>query len=124
MCMFLPGDDFTFSRQISGMRVPYGTAGDCYSAVEGCAQARFSIDLAGTSFRLAGHVRWQSIGKYASVRTVTTVSIWGMGNDVNVVFFLCRRGGSMDCAGVTAGIAFPSLGLVYTWKLLSPVLQN
>ncbi|XP_063930505.1 A disintegrin and metalloproteinase with thrombospondin motifs 9-like isoform X2 [Zophobas morio] len=66
------GDDFTFSRQISGMRVPYGTAGDCYSAVEGCAQARFSIDLAGTSFRLAGHVRWQSIGKYASVRTVTT----------------------------------------------------
>ncbi|RZC37361.1 A disintegrin and metalloproteinase with thrombospondin motifs 9-like, partial [Asbolus verrucosus] len=62
------GDDFTFSRQSRGMRVPYGTAGDCYSARKGCAQAKFSIDLTGTSFRLSENVRWRSIGKHATAR--------------------------------------------------------
>ncbi|XP_008190626.1 A disintegrin and metalloproteinase with thrombospondin motifs 9 isoform X2 [Tribolium castaneum] len=65
------GDDFTFSRQTKGMKVPYGTAGDCYSATEGCAQARFSIDLKGTSFQLSENVRWHSIGKYATARIDT-----------------------------------------------------
>jgi hypothetical protein len=70
----LTGDDFTFSRQNSGTKVPYGTAGDCYSAAEGCAQGRFSVDLRGTSFRLARNVRWHSIGKYATAKIDTFVS--------------------------------------------------
>lgn len=56
------------------MKVAYGTAGDCYSVIEGCPQARFSIDLRGTSFRLSENVRWHSIGKYATARIDTFVS--------------------------------------------------
>ncbi|XP_044763903.1 A disintegrin and metalloproteinase with thrombospondin motifs 9 isoform X2 [Coccinella septempunctata] len=56
--MRIIGDDFTFVRQERGRRIPYGTAGDCYSKVEGCGQGRFSIDLTGTSFRLTGDVGW------------------------------------------------------------------
>jgi hypothetical protein len=33
--------DFTFSRQIHGEHVPYGEAGDCYSAAN-CPQVRLS----------------------------------------------------------------------------------
>lgn len=65
------GDDFTFSRQGrwgKGQKVPFGTASDCYSAIDDCAQARFAIDLTDTSFRLGPNVRWQNIGKYANSR--------------------------------------------------------
>lgn len=56
------------------MQVPYGTAGDCYSSIDGCGQGQFSIDLSGTSFKLSDNVRWQHIGKYASVRVNLSVS--------------------------------------------------
>ncbi|KAL3270613.1 hypothetical protein HHI36_021147 [Cryptolaemus montrouzieri] len=56
--MRILGEDFTFSRQERGKKVPYGTAGDCYSRAEGCGQGRFSIDLTGTSFKLTSDVSW------------------------------------------------------------------
>lgn len=60
-------DDYTFSRQVKGARrVPYGTAGDCYSRRAECPQGRFSIDLTGTGFRLASSVSWQTTGSGAS----------------------------------------------------------
>ncbi|KAF2895322.1 hypothetical protein ILUMI_10850 [Ignelater luminosus] len=59
-------NDFTFSRQIKGKQIPYGTAGDCYSAQEGCIQGTLSIDLTETSFRLSRSVRWIHNGNRAS----------------------------------------------------------
>ncbi|KAF5279337.1 hypothetical protein FQR65_LT15410 [Abscondita terminalis] len=59
-------DDFTFSRQIYGKKIPYGTAGDCYSERKGCVQGRFSIDFSDTSFRLSNSVRWIENGNLAS----------------------------------------------------------
>ncbi|KAJ8921175.1 hypothetical protein NQ315_013647 [Exocentrus adspersus] len=64
--MKIIGDDFTFSKQIKGTQITYGTAGDCYSSVRGCAQGRFSIDLTHTSFKLAKNVRWEELGSFAS----------------------------------------------------------
>ncbi|KAJ8967041.1 hypothetical protein NQ314_003158, partial [Rhamnusium bicolor] len=75
--MKIIGDDFTFSKQTKGTRIPYGTAGDCYSSIKGCAQGRFSVDLTNTSFKLSRNVRWEEIGSYASSeihRTDTTAS--------------------------------------------------
>ncbi|XP_060533240.1 A disintegrin and metalloproteinase with thrombospondin motifs 9 isoform X2 [Cylas formicarius] len=69
------GDDFTFSNQIRGRRVPYGEAGDCYSQVIGCGQGRFSVDLTSTSFKLYRHVRWNKVGQYASATITRTPTI-------------------------------------------------
>lgn len=69
------GDSFTFSTQTKGgKRVPYGTAGDCYSQRSSCAQGRFSVDLSGTSFRLAEGVRWRSHGYFATAHVNVGVS--------------------------------------------------
>ncbi|XP_050511629.1 A disintegrin and metalloproteinase with thrombospondin motifs 9 isoform X2 [Diabrotica virgifera virgifera] len=70
-------DDFTFSKQLRGRRVPYGTAGDCYSSSTNCPQGRFEVDLTHTSFRLVSSVRWEKVGPYASAeirRSDTTAS--------------------------------------------------
>lgn len=76
--MQLIGDDYTFSRQNSGQRVPYGTAGDCYSRVRDCPQGRFSINLNGTGLRLNSRVRWTDSGimssKTINKSSATTVS--------------------------------------------------
>lgn len=53
----ISGEDFNFSVH-TGKQVAYGTAGDCYSKVEGCGQGKFSIDLTGTSFKLTSNVEW------------------------------------------------------------------
>ncbi|XP_043218973.1 A disintegrin and metalloproteinase with thrombospondin motifs 20-like isoform X2 [Amphibalanus amphitrite] len=58
--------DFTFSRQLRGRRVNFGEAGDCYSTA-GCPQGRFSINLAGTGFRLASGLTWVGVGREPSV---------------------------------------------------------
>lgn len=69
------GDVFTFSTQTKGKkRIPYGTAGDCYSQRSGCPQGRFSIDLTGTSFKIAKGVRWRSHGYFSSVQVNMGVS--------------------------------------------------
>lgn len=62
----IAANDFTFSRQIKGKQIPYGTAGDCYSAQEGCIQGMLSINLTETSFRLSRSVRWIHNGNRAS----------------------------------------------------------
>ncbi|XP_066144477.1 A disintegrin and metalloproteinase with thrombospondin motifs 9 isoform X2 [Euwallacea fornicatus] len=63
------GDDFTFSKQVKGTKIPYGTSGDCYSSSpNGCPQGRFSVDLTYTSFKLAPQIQWKKIGQYASGR--------------------------------------------------------
>ncbi|XP_045465321.1 A disintegrin and metalloproteinase with thrombospondin motifs 9 isoform X2 [Harmonia axyridis] len=56
--MRIIGDDFIFSKQERGKHIPYGTAGDCYSNVDGCGQGRFAIDLSGTSFKLRSDIEW------------------------------------------------------------------
>lgn len=71
---FFLGDDFTFSKQLKGKQIPYGTAGDCYSSIKGCAQGSFSVDLTHTSFKLAKNVKWEELGTYASAAIHKTVS--------------------------------------------------
>ncbi|CEF59256.1 A disintegrin and metalloproteinase with thrombospondin motifs 9 [Strongyloides ratti] len=59
--------DFTFSKNKFGEQIPYGTAGDCYSAFD-CPQGRFSIDLRETSLRVSDTVRWIDVGQKPSSR--------------------------------------------------------
>ncbi|KAJ8361216.1 hypothetical protein SKAU_G00177410 [Synaphobranchus kaupii] len=54
--------EFAFTRE--GQRVPFATAGDCYSAAR-CPQGRFSINLSGTGFQVAEDTKWISHGNYA-----------------------------------------------------------
>ncbi|KAJ7983793.1 hypothetical protein DPEC_G00371300, partial [Dallia pectoralis] len=56
--------DWQFSFTREGHRVPFATAGDCYSASR-CPQGRFSINLSGTGFKLAEKTNWVSQGNYA-----------------------------------------------------------
>lgn len=74
--MKIIGDDYTFSKQINGTQVPYGSAGDCYSSVQNCGQGQFEVDLAHTSFRLANNVRWEKLGPYASAQIRRSVSTY------------------------------------------------
>lgn len=54
-------DDFTFATSDPrGLSVPYGTAGDCFSASidPRCRKGEFSIDLTGTGIQIVNNVRW------------------------------------------------------------------
>ncbi|TKS70948.1 disintegrin and metalloproteinase with thrombospondin motifs 9 [Collichthys lucidus] len=53
---------FAFTRE--GKNIPFGTAGDCYSAAR-CPQGRFRINLSGTGFKVADETSWISQGNYA-----------------------------------------------------------
>ncbi|KAM7423138.1 hypothetical protein PAMA_010928 [Pampus argenteus] len=53
---------FAFTRE--GKRIPFATAGDCYSAAH-CPQGRFSINLSGTGFKVAEDTSWITQGNYA-----------------------------------------------------------
>ncbi len=55
--------DFTFATVKYGNPVSFGTAGDCYSSVSECQQARLNINLRGTSFVLAKEVKWVNYGE-------------------------------------------------------------
>lgn len=70
------GDDFTFSKQVKGTKIPYGTSGDCYSSTSACPQGRFSVDLTHTSFKLANYVEWRKTGRYSSARIFRNVLIF------------------------------------------------
>uniref|UniRef100_A0A9J2P3P8 Peptidase M12B domain-containing protein n=1 Tax=Ascaris lumbricoides TaxID=6252 RepID=A0A9J2P3P8_ASCLU len=59
--------DHTFAKTEFGIDVPYGTAGDCYSAVD-CPQGRFEIDLRGTGLRVVDDLRWIDQGHRTSSR--------------------------------------------------------
>lgn len=67
--MFATGSDFEFSETVKGVRVDYGTSGDCYSALD-CPQGMFSIDLSGTGFKISDSVTWQNQGSrsYKDIR--------------------------------------------------------
>ncbi|KAL0978547.1 hypothetical protein UPYG_G00171970 [Umbra pygmaea] len=56
--------DWEFASTHEGHRVPFATAGDCYSAAR-CPQGRFSMNLSGTGFQLAEKTNWVSQGNYA-----------------------------------------------------------
>ncbi|KAL4005532.1 hypothetical protein ACER0C_005245 [Sarotherodon galilaeus] len=59
--------DLRFSQTPLGQPVPFGTAGDCYSAAK-CPQGQFSINLIGTGFKVAQATKWTSQGNYVSVK--------------------------------------------------------
>uniref|UniRef100_A0A914XW30 GON domain-containing protein n=1 Tax=Panagrolaimus superbus TaxID=310955 RepID=A0A914XW30_9BILA len=63
--------DFTFAQTAYGTPVPYGTAGDCYSASE-CPQGRFSIDLRGTGLKIVDDLQWMDHGHKSSSKIVRT----------------------------------------------------
>ncbi|XP_062418980.1 A disintegrin and metalloproteinase with thrombospondin motifs 20-like [Pungitius pungitius] len=59
--------DLQFSQTLLGRPVPFGTAGDCYSAAK-CPQGQFSINLIGTGLKLAEETKWTSQGNYVSIK--------------------------------------------------------
>ncbi|XP_076845270.1 A disintegrin and metalloproteinase with thrombospondin motifs 9 [Brachyhypopomus gauderio] len=56
--------DWKYAFTHVGHKVPFATAGDCYSAAR-CPQGRFSFNLAGTGFQVAENTNWVSQGNYA-----------------------------------------------------------
>lgn len=59
--------DMTFTNSINGKNIPFGTAGDCYSAAQ-CPQGRFNINLSGTGLIVSQNTTWSSQGTHASQR--------------------------------------------------------
>uniref|UniRef100_A0AAQ4QK56 ADAM metallopeptidase with thrombospondin type 1 motif 20 n=1 Tax=Gasterosteus aculeatus aculeatus TaxID=481459 RepID=A0AAQ4QK56_GASAC len=59
--------DLQFSQTLLGRPVPFGTAGDCYSAAK-CPQGQFSINLIGTGLKVAEETKWTSQGNYVSIK--------------------------------------------------------
>ena len=57
--------DFTFTRQIRGEKVPFATAGDCYSTA-GCPRGGFSLNLAGTGLVVTSQTVWVEEGHFTS----------------------------------------------------------
>ena len=63
--MAIVGDDFSFAKSNPfGKRIPYGSAGDCFSMHFGgkCRRGHFKVDLSQTGLRLKPSVRWKAIG--------------------------------------------------------------
>ncbi|XP_037388444.1 A disintegrin and metalloproteinase with thrombospondin motifs 9 [Pygocentrus nattereri] len=56
--------DWTYAFTHEGHKVPFATAGDCYSAAR-CPQGRFRINLSGTGLQVAESTKWISQGNYA-----------------------------------------------------------
>ncbi|KAF4093598.1 hypothetical protein AMELA_G00003770 [Ameiurus melas] len=56
--------DWKYSYTREGHKVPFATAGDCYSAAR-CPQGRFRLNLSGTGFQVAENTQWISQGNYA-----------------------------------------------------------
>uniref|UniRef100_A0A8D3C4X6 ADAM metallopeptidase with thrombospondin type 1 motif 9 n=1 Tax=Scophthalmus maximus TaxID=52904 RepID=A0A8D3C4X6_SCOMX len=56
--------DWKFAVTREGRKVPFATAGDCYSAAR-CPQGQFRINLSGTGLQVAEDTSWISRGNYA-----------------------------------------------------------
>ncbi|KAI5093665.1 A disintegrin and metalloproteinase with thrombospondin motifs 9 [Silurus meridionalis] len=56
--------DWKYSYTREGHKVPFATAGDCYSAAR-CPQGQFRLNLSGTGFQVAESTQWNSHGNYA-----------------------------------------------------------
>ncbi|XP_060742765.1 A disintegrin and metalloproteinase with thrombospondin motifs 20-like [Tachysurus vachellii] len=59
--------DVHFSKTLLGHPVPFGSAGDCYSAAR-CPQGQFSINLTGTGLKVAELTKWVPQGNYVSIK--------------------------------------------------------
>lgn len=54
---------FTFAQTQGVKDVPYGKAGDCYSANSGnCRKGQFKVDMSGTRLRVRNDVNWKFSG--------------------------------------------------------------
>lgn len=63
--MAIISEDFTFAKSNPfAKRIPYGSAGDCFSMHFGgkCRRGHFKVDLSQTGLRLKPSVRWKAIG--------------------------------------------------------------
>ncbi|XP_053497011.1 A disintegrin and metalloproteinase with thrombospondin motifs 20 [Ictalurus furcatus] len=59
--------DVQFSKTLLGHPLPFGSAGDCYSAAR-CPQGQFSINLTGTGLKVAEMTKWVPQGNYVSIK--------------------------------------------------------
>lgn len=59
--------DVQFSKTLLGHPLPFGSAGDCYSAAR-CPQGQFSINLTGTGLKVAEITKWVPQGNYVSIK--------------------------------------------------------
>ncbi|XP_033822134.1 A disintegrin and metalloproteinase with thrombospondin motifs 9-like [Periophthalmus magnuspinnatus] len=56
--------DWQFAFTQEGQKIPFATAGDCYSASR-CPQGQFRLNLSGTGFKVADDTSWITHGNYA-----------------------------------------------------------
>ena len=68
--------DLTFSTSMNGKHIPFGSAGDCYSAAE-CPQGQFRINLSGTGLAVVSNTTWVSQGTNATQR-ISRLQVRGM----------------------------------------------
>ncbi|TSK13404.1 A disintegrin and metalloproteinase with thrombospondin motifs 20 [Bagarius yarrelli] len=59
--------DIQFSKTLLGQPVPFGSAGDCYSAAR-CPQGQFSINLTGTGLKVSELTKWVPQGNYVAIK--------------------------------------------------------
>lgn len=117
----ISGDIFTFSTQTKGKKkIPYGTAGDCYSQKSGCPQGRFSVDLTGTSFKISAGVRWRSHGYFSTAQVNIEVCsrLCVIASSSNVFCFFRKEGWRVSVEA-TAGNASRIHRWVWPWRWLS-----
>ncbi|XP_078580655.1 uncharacterized protein LOC144864451 [Branchiostoma floridae x Branchiostoma japonicum] len=69
------GNDYTFAQTTGPNDRPYGYAGDCYSAAQGCAKGTFKVDLIGTGLALAPEVHWVMAHTYPGYLTINDMYI-------------------------------------------------
>ncbi|KAK2145749.1 hypothetical protein LSH36_660g05029 [Paralvinella palmiformis] len=63
--------DYEFSQSDGRRRIPFATAGDCYSNTQQCPQGSFQVNLTGTGFRVKMDNSWYNKG----YKTVSRISI-------------------------------------------------
>ena len=96
-------DDFRFSKS-TGKKVPYGTAGDCFSSNRGnCRRGSFHIDLTGTELRLQSSVTWSVVGKPRGIQ----IQDFQMGHGDQIASAKC--GGSCAKCQPTGGLLVEQL---------------
>ena len=61
--------DFTFSHQVYGQKVPFASAGDCFS-IGKCPRGGFSVNLHSTGFMLDPAIQWISEGHFSTQEIV------------------------------------------------------
>uniref|UniRef100_A0A8C5C4L8 ADAM metallopeptidase with thrombospondin type 1 motif 9 n=1 Tax=Gadus morhua TaxID=8049 RepID=A0A8C5C4L8_GADMO len=62
--MHIVTTDWQFASTHEGQRIPFATAGDCFSAAR-CPQGQFRVNLSGTGLQVAQDAHWITQGNYA-----------------------------------------------------------